>query len=65
MYVYACDTAGSAQSADKGVDGGVGSPFVVAEALDKLCHLVDGAHGVVVGAEQRDLLHVVAVFWSL
>ena len=60
-YVYTCDAADSAQGANKGVDGGVlGSPFVVVEALEKRCCLAEWAHDVVVGAEQRDRLHVVA-----
>ena len=33
----------------------------MAEALDKRRCLADGAYGVVVGAEQRDRLHAVAV----
>ena len=61
-YVCAPDTTDLAKGADKGVDSGVvGSLFVVAEALDKRCHLADWAHDVIVGAEKRDCLHAVAV----
>ena len=62
--VYACtrDAADLAPGAGKGVkDGVVGSPFFVAEALDNRRCLEDWAHDVVVGAEQRDRLHAVAI----
>ena len=62
VYVCTCDATDPTQGADEGVNSGVvGSSFVMAEALDKQCHLADWEHYVVVGAEQRDRLHEVAV----